>query len=85
MGEGDFEERLYNLISSDSMNRGKVTVPSASFASVSAMDFLFPCAEPVSLLLVDPSRPGFSVTSSSAMVMSGLGGLCGVPSRDLYK
>jgi hypothetical protein len=46
---------------------------------------LFPCAEPVSLLLVDPSRPGFSVTSSSAMVMSGLGGLCGVPSRDLYK
>ena len=81
------------VVSNGSIDQGKIITPSVSFLSVSAVGFLSCCAGAVSLLLVDVltpgpltlSRPRISVTSSPAMVVSGVGDFDGLPWRTLCR
>lgn len=80
------------VVNNGSIDQGKGIIPSVSFASVSAVGFLSCCAGAVSLLLVDVLTPGpltlrprISVTSSSAMVFSGVGDFDGLPWRTLCR
>lgn len=75
------------VVSSRSFYQGEGSLPSVSFRSVSAMGFLSCCAGSVPLLLVNVltslpltlSRPRISVTSSSAIVVPGVGVSGGLP------
>lgn len=75
------------VVSSRSFYQGEVSLPSVSFRSVSAMGFLSCCAGSVLLLLVNVltslphtlSRPRIYVTSSSAIVVPGVGVSGGLP------